>query len=269
MPGWEKQPSPVFSSLRGSKTAFGFDFADLRQLRSGLGEHRRKSVINRATFVSIMEKTEAGQEQQKLAQQIAVDIVLLPPAEIVDYVLRVNARLVAQSRQTQIVLHPRNCLPHASLWMGCCEVQDLAAIEGELHSIARTHAPITLSTESLKRSRLASGQQVATLEFSFSPQLSELHRAVRERIYPFCAYQVSKEMFFDPDHVEETALNWVTYFPKNHSHPEKFTGHITLGVGDLPGLDFPGPFCASRLALCHLGSYCTCRKVLCAAELNA
>ena len=38
--------------------------------------------------------------------------------------------------------------------------------------------------------------------------------------------------------------------------------HITIGYGELSHFLFPEEFTASKLALCHLGNHCTCRRVL-------
>lgn len=43
---------------------------------------------------------------------------------------------------------------------------------------------------------------------------------------------------------------------------EDFLPHITLGKGTLDAKAGETSFTASRLALCHLGNHCTCRKVL-------
>jgi hypothetical protein len=44
--------------------------------------------------------------------------------------------------------------------------------------------------------------------------------------------------------------------------------HITIGYGQVDDFTFTAEFTASKLALCHLGIHCTCRKVLAAAELE-
>ena len=46
----------------------------------------------------------------------------------------------------------------------------------------------------------------------------------------------------------------------------RFTGH---GLGlELDEFPFTAEFTASKLALCHLGNHCTCRKVLAAVEFE-
>ncbi len=50
---------------------------------------------------------------------------------------------------------------------------------------------------------------------------------------------------------------------------DKESPHITLGYGQAkPPFSFPVAFAAARLALCHLGNHCTCRKVLASCRLS-
>jgi len=54
---------------------------------------------------------------------------------------------------------------------------------------------------------------------------------------------------------------WVTGF-RLKSAFGAFTPHITLGHGEhLPEIE-PFEFEATTIAACHLGRFCTCRKVL-------
>ena len=56
-------------------------------------------------------------------------------------------------------------------------------------------------------------------------------------------------------------LEWVSRFREQASHAD-FDPHITLGVGAAPGAAAALDAVADRVALCHLGRYCTCRRVL-------
>ncbi len=46
--------------------------------------------------------------------------------------------------------------------------------------------------------------------------------------------------------------------------------HIGIGEveNEICGIEFPIQFTASKLALCHLGNYCTCRKILSLHDLK-
>jgi len=75
-----------------------------------------------------------------------------------------------------------------------------------------------------------------------------------------------KEMFYSPPPVNEIPLFWVKGFAKT-SVRENYRPHITLGVGKPKQAIAPVQFTTSKLALCHLGNYCTCRDVLWSTSL--
>ena len=60
---------------------------------------------------------------------------------------------------------------------------------------------------------------------------------------------------------------WVSDYRLNSSFGA-FTPHITLGHGAQPRRVEPMAFEATTIALCHLGRFCACRKVLRTWELG-
>ena len=79
---------------------------------------------------------------------------------------------------------------------------------------------------------------------------------------PLFSYDdVTKEMFYSPPTVNAVPQWWVKDFVRTKIL-ENYHPHITLGMGVLLGLNLPISFIASRLALCHLGTHCTCKKIL-------
>jgi hypothetical protein len=72
-------------------------------------------------------------------------------------------------------------------------------------------------------------------------------------------------MVLSPPAVTESTLAWIRDYREKSSF-ERFFPHITLGYGRLADFPFPARFTAPRLALCHLGNHCTCRRILASAE---
>jgi hypothetical protein len=78
---------------------------------------------------------------------------------------------------------------------------------------------------------------------------------------------VTAEMVLNPPMPGESTLLWIKNYPQKSAF-ENFFPHITIGYGQLDDSPFTAEFTASKLALCHLGNHCTCRKVLSAAEFE-
>ena len=63
-------------------------------------------------------------------------------------------------------------------------------------------------------------------------------------------------------------IEWVATF-RQQSALQRFDPHITIGVGALNARVAPTSFVATQLAMCQLGRFCTCRRVLRAWTLTA
>jgi hypothetical protein len=122
-----------------------------------------------------------------------------------------------------------------------------------------------LNVVGVLRSTNSRGETTSLLEVERTPELQALHEEVMQEMTPFFRYEATEAMISD-EVVAPSTLDWIrTYLQK--SGYEHFRPHITLGYGQAPAdLSFPIPFAVTRLALCHLGNHCTCRRVL--AEWN-
>lgn len=192
--------------------------------------------------------------------KIAVDVVLLPSERIMDMAIEANRALLKQIPD-KIVLDKDSCLPHISLAMGCIDRRDIAEIERILRSLTVSHLPEKLIIEGVRIGTNAKNEKVSLLQLEKTPQLQSLHEAVMKNLEPFFSHHVSGNMILPPHPVSESTLIWISHYPEKSSF-EKFSPHITLGYGHIENISFPPAFTASELALCHLGNYCTCRKIL-------
>jgi hypothetical protein len=84
---------------------------------------------------------------------------------------------------------------------------------------------------------------------------------------PYFSYNVTAEMVLSPPIAGESTLLWIKNYPEKSAF-ENFFPHITIGYGQINNLSFAAEFTASKLALCHLGNHCTCRKILAAIQLE-
>lgn len=193
--------------------------------------------------------------------KIAIDIVLLPSEEMMDKAIEVNKDLLKEN-PPKIVLNKKTCLPHISLMMAIIEEKDLPEIRKKLQEVTDNFESFDLITNSTSIGELPNGETTPAFIIEKTVKLQELHEKVMNGLKSFCSKKSAAEMFFNPSEVDELTVNWVSNYPKKSSY-EKFNPHITLGFGRIKNpMSCPINFKANRLAVCQLGSYCTCRKIL-------
>ncbi len=186
---------------------------------------------------------------------IACDIVLLPPEEVMKRIVEINEELLKKNGN-EIGLDIENCLPHITVAMGCVKEEDLEKIGKVLLDISRDYPPVKICIESSKGGK-------AWLKIDKNRDVELLHEIVMIRLSSFFTHDVSTGMVFkEPDEdVNATTIEYIKKF-KTASSFENYVPHITVGseAMDLEIDSFE--FVAKKIALCHLGNFCTCRKVL-------
>lgn len=198
--------------------------------------------------------------------KIAVDVVLLPSDEMMDKAIQANAELVERFG-SEIVLNKENCLPHISLAMGCINERDIASIEKVLELIARESPLGDLIVSGIRTSTNARGEKVSVFEIEKTKELQSLHEKVMKKVTPYFSYNVTIDMMYGDEEAAQTSLLWIKNYPEKASFANFFP-HITIGYGQVENGPFPIQFTASRLALCHLGNHCTCRKILASTNIT-
>ena len=197
----------------------------------------------------------------------AVDVVLLPDEMMTGKAIEINAELVKKFG-AEIVLNKVNCLPHISLAMGCIEEKDIPSVEKVLGAIPGETAPGHLKVLGIRSSGNAKGETVSVLEVEKTTQLQSLHENVMEKLASYLSSEVTADMIYGSEAVAESTLMWIENYRQNSSF-ENFFPHITIGYGQTQYQIQPETFAASKLALCHLGNHCTCRKILVSIELKS
>jgi len=225
--------------------------------------------------------------------KIAVDVALLPSEEMMDKAIDANRDLLKQHPDKIVLVQtdseppllPREAgalgVPHISLAMGCIDEKDIAEIEKVLEAIAEQHSLGKLIVVGITVSTNSVGEKVSSFQIERTETIQLLHEEVMRTLRPYFSYDATVETVLTPPQVSESTLLWIKNYPEKSSF-EKFFPHITLGYGQIkvgavrePPLRtrgvgcFPIKFTVSKLALCHLGNHCTCRKILAATELKS
>ena len=192
--------------------------------------------------------------------KIAVDVVLLPAEEITDKVIDASRQL-PDTFSSRIILNKHDCLPHISLAMGCIEERDIVQIEKILQDVAKEHFPSKLKIIGVYIGTDAGGRKLSLYHVEKTQSIQSLHEKIMEKLLPYFTYDVAAKMLLAEGEVAESTLRWIKNFP-TESGFDKFFPHITIGFGETKAIDSPIEFAPAKLALCHLGNHCTCRKIL-------
>lgn len=193
----------------------------------------------------------------------AVDVVILPPEPVVDLCIAWNRQLTTLESQS-IVLNTTDTLPHISLLMGCMTDAFLRKAAGILEQITCDRSSIPLNITGLQSTE--GSHPVAALDIALSDELAEFQNTVIEAFRPVITQDAEEVDLFDPPPISASALEWINHFIPEQCY-ERFWPHITLGHGNPAGTQEPLVFRATRIAICHLGNHCTCRKILAEAQL--
>ena len=196
--------------------------------------------------------------------RIAIDVVLLPAEAMTETAIEANRQLL-KGCGGEIVLNRDNCLPHISLAMGCIEQADVSEIGTILQDIAQNCALDRLKVAGIHVGTNSAGKKVSAFRIEAAGPLQLLHEEVMERLAPYLSYDVTADMVAGPT-ISESTLLWIRNYLEKSSF-KNFFPHITVGYGEICDFPYPEEFAASRLALCHLGNHCTCRKVLVSSGL--
>jgi 2'-5' RNA ligase len=198
--------------------------------------------------------------------KVAVDVVLLPSDDIMDVAIDANKRLQQHSTD-KIVLNKVNCLPHISLAMGVINEDRIVEIGEVLRAIVHQIPLRVLIATGIHVQVISSGRTVSAFQIENTRQLQLIHEKVMQKLEPFFSYVVTEDMIHPPEVTDEATLQWIKNYPENSGF-KKFFPHITIGFGRLYGLSFPIRFTVSKIAICHMGNHCTCRKILSSVEFG-
>ncbi|PIN75921.1 hypothetical protein COV18_01940 [Candidatus Woesearchaeota archaeon CG10_big_fil_rev_8_21_14_0_10_37_12] len=199
--------------------------------------------------------------------QIAIDVALIPPDDITQLAIKIN-KTFSDTVAENYVLDVKTCIPHITLAMGLITEEQVSEVSKKLEVLAKKFSALVLKITHIKTSARPDGKVISGLEIERTPELQKFHETILDEMNSIFTYDnVQKEMFYSPPPVNEIPMFWVKGFAKT-SVRENYKPHITLGVGEPKDIINPVKFVASKLALCHLGNYCTCRKVLFSTKLE-
>lgn len=177
--------------------------------------------------------------------QIAVDLVILPDASLSAWAIAANHTLADR----RLPLGEGSGLPHVSLAMG-------VIAEDEIERVVRAVEALEPSSPPLIPIEVDASSGVSVLRLERTPELMALHEAA---MAIELSNEVDASMLVGPP--DERAVAWIRTY-RDKAAFERFDPHVTIGVGALAPTPFAPRYPPGRLAVCHLGPFCTCRRVL-------
>lgn len=192
----------------------------------------------------------------------AIDIVLLPPDEVMEEMIRVN-RQGQNAADDNILMNTTDRFPHLSLLMGVLSEESSQKAEQALQAIAEKTPPVDIELYSL-------AEKYDGLRARRGGALDALHESLLEKIAPLLSTDATRETIYEPDQkrIDDRYITYINAFTRDASRAQ-FDPHITIHSRDITGLRLPFRFTARRLAICRLGDRCTCREILFEKKLSA
>ncbi|MBI3963564.1 MAG: 2'-5' RNA ligase family protein [Candidatus Kerfeldbacteria bacterium] len=190
----------------------------------------------------------------------AIDVALLPPENIAE-----TARQINRALRTE---HPEGFalddthLPHLTLVQQYILTADLLDVFTNVDTVLASFKPVILTVTGIAGASFG-GISVPFMVLQQDSELQRLHEELLDRLLPF-SQDVRTAAAFMRDRgeiIRPTSIAYVADFT-SRSARKNFDPHITLGVGDAPDLETPLTGSASVVAVCHLGNFNTCRRIL-------
>ena len=191
---------------------------------------------------------------------LALDVAILLPRTLRRKVAALNETLASPPEGFRF---DNTHLPHITLMQQFVATDRLEIFSRALGGLTRE-----LKTLGLKTGDVTYSGTCATWQVEPTSPLLELHRRLMDGLRPFNAGNGTLDSFVSGDTPPRlNDLDWVTQYHAQAAY-DHFDPHITLGVGTLRRLPTPTRFSADQLALCQLGRFCTCRRVITCRSLT-
>lgn len=146
-------------------------------------------------------------------------------------------------------------LPHVTLTQQFVRAEELDSVFERIDEVLAGHPPVHVAVTGTGRSG-----HTLWMAIDRTPQLLELHERLMEALRGLERPEGGTHAFYE-DSGRVGDVMWVAGF-RLKSAFGAFTPHITLGHGDHAPVVEPFEFEAATIAACHLGRFCTCRRVL-------
>ena len=194
-----------------------------------------------------------------MSELLALDVAILPPPDARERAVRLSATL--PDHESQGLRLDAGHLPHITLAQQFVRRDALDTIFERVDEALGGQPPMTIHVTGGGK-----GASSVWMAVERTAAISRLHERLMEMLRAFEQPGGGPIAFFERDaRVGDVA--WVTGY-RLSSSLSAYTPHITLGHAAEPPRVEPCTFEATTVAACHLGRFCSCRRVLRRWELG-
>ena len=192
--------------------------------------------------------------------KIAVDVILLPPKEVMEKVIKINRKLIEQGND-EILLDTENCIPHLSLSMGVIDEAHLHKLNNVLKEVSKEFLPLKLTMDRIDVSTTPDNQKISSFSLQKDESLKKLHESIMDKSKDLFIDETPVESVVSPPQANNLTISWIKNYRRTSAF-DNFNPHITLGFGSANWNESPMSSEYGELGIAHLGNYCTCRKII-------
>jgi 2'-5' RNA ligase len=190
----------------------------------------------------------------------AIDIVVLPPQHIYKDVIELSALMNKGVRDSEILLG-NTYIPHITLVHACVDENEFPSLHEFVARTLKYTRPFALTADKI----IDDGNGFFALNILPNAELTALHKILLQKLKTMHTKPVTADAFIvDPGQtINDMTIQWVTTFIDNLIRDQSYWPHITLAQNSnfIPDWNTQ-TFTADRIAICHVGNNCTCRKIL-------
>lgn len=190
---------------------------------------------------------------QAMTKFVALDVAILPPPDVMSRAIVCSAALPRDGAE-HLRLDAAH-LPHITLTQHFVRYEELDSVYAEIDEVLEGQRPLRLSIT-------GGGHSGNTLWMAVecTPELLDLHERLMKALKDL--ERTGGDLYAFLDGTGRVGdVHWVSAFRQQAAFGA-FTPHITVGHGAQPPAVEPMAFEATSIAACHLGRFCTCRRVL-------
>jgi 2'-5' RNA ligase len=183
---------------------------------------------------------------------LALDVAIVPPLHVRELAVQLSASLPA-SESKGLMLSDEH-LPHITLTQQFVSAANLENVFQRVDTVLRAHPPFTVRV-------VGGGTDGSAVWLTIEPRpgLLELHRQLMDALADLELRDGDLNAFYEEARPQD--LEWVSTYRQKTSL-DRFAPHVTLGHASAAPHVEPQSFTVTTVAACHLGRFCTCRRVL-------